>query len=135
MHEVHRAARIRSIYTPLGIDTRFPLIEQGIDSNGARTKIAEIGIRRPMLYNLGFEHNNCSGGCVRQGAKQWRHLLRVLPEIYMEREELEREFFPHTFLKDISLSELRRIEESQGTFDFVDDDWNGECIGMCGTMM
>lgn len=134
-HEVHRAARIRAIYTPIGIDTRFPLIERNLDSRGAHEIMEKTGIKPPALYALGFEHNNCYGGCVRQGARQWKHLFRVLPEIYRERESLEAEFFPHTFLKDISLKRLREIEESQCEFVYEDDNWAGECIGMCGTMI
>ena len=133
-HEIHRAARIRAIYTPLGIDTRFPLIERGLDSGGARSIMDKTGIHRPALYSLGFEHNNCGGGCVRQGARQWRHLLRVAPEVFAEREELEAEFAPFTFLKDISLRRLREIEEAQGELELEDDGWAGECIGMCGAM-
>jgi hypothetical protein len=133
-HEIHRAARIRTIYTPKGIGTEFPLIDKGMDSSGSSEIMRVTGIEKPALYSLGFEHNNCNGGCVRQGAKQWRHLLRVLPEIYAERESLEQEFSPYTFLKDISLKRLREIEESQGEFDYADDGWAGECIGMCGSM-
>lgn len=133
-HEIHRAGRIRAIYSPMGIDTRFPLIERGLDSEGARAIMAKTGIPRPALYGLGFEHNNCNGGCVRQGARQWRHLLRVAPEVYAEREKLEVEFAPYTFLKDVSLRRLREIEEAQGELALEDDGWAGECIGMCGAM-
>lgn len=128
-HEIHRAGRILAVYAPRGINPRFPLIEKNIDAQGARAIMAETGIRRPELYALGFEHNNCSGGCVRQGARQWRHLLRVSPEVYAEREALEAEFSPHTYLKGISLAALRKIEESQlGLFE---TGWGGECIGAC----
>lgn len=133
-HEVHRAGRIRLIYSPMGIETRFPLIEQDIDQHGVDAIMRGTGIRRPALYDLGFEHNNCGGGCVRQGAKQWRHLLRVLPDVYKAREELEIEFSPYTFLKDISLKRLREIEESQVEL-FDDYTWHGECIGLCANMV
>jgi hypothetical protein len=131
IHEVHRAGRIRTIYTQLGMDTRFPLIEQNLD---AKAIMANTGIIRPAMYAMGFEHNNCSGGCVRQGAKQWRHLLRVMPEIYNDREKLEQEFSPYTYIKGLSLSRLRHIEESQLNL-FDNDEWQGECIGICGRMI
>lgn len=134
-HEAHRAGRIRAIYSPMGIDTRFPLIEQDINQDGVNKIMRETGIRRPALYDLGFEHNNCNGGCVRQGAKQWRHLLRVLPEVYKAREDLEAEFSPYTFMKDISLKRLREMEEKNIDFDFEDNLWNGECIGICNNMI
>lgn len=138
IHEINRAARIRSIYQPKSIFTEFPLIDRKLDSNGAREIMAATGIPRPRMYAEGFEHNNCAGGCVRQGARQWRHLLRVRPDVYADRERFEREFServtPATFLKDISLQSLREIEEQQ--IDLISDDgWAGECIGMCGTMI
>lgn len=64
-HEIHRAARIRTIYSGLGINTHFPLIERGINSDGARQLMEKTGIKRPAMYEMGFDHNNCSGGCVR----------------------------------------------------------------------
>jgi hypothetical protein len=134
-HEAHRAARVRMIYTPMGIDSRFPLIENNIDLDGVNGIMRNTGIKKPAMYDMGFEHNNCNGGCVRQGARQWRHLFRVMPEVYAEREELESTFKPYTFMKDISLTKLREIEESQAEFIFNDDDWNGECIGICGSMI
>lgn len=138
IHEINRAARIRSIYQPLAIFSEFPLIDRNMDSNDARRIMAETGIRRPRMYEEGFEHNNCAGGCVRQGAKQWRHLLRVRPDVYADRERFEREFSEgkdgkHFFMKDISLKRLREIENSQEEL-FEDSDYQGECIGMCGSM-
>lgn len=49
------------------------------------------GIRIPRLYRMGFQHNNCGGGCVRGGLKAWAHLSKMLPEKFEEwakREEL-----------------------------------------------
>ncbi len=66
---------------------------------------------------MGFEHNNCSGGCVRQGKKQWLHLLEWLPEVYRERELLEEkfceEFGKYSFLKDMTLKQLREEYEEK----------------------
>lgn len=50
----------------------------------------KMGIEPPRLYKLGFEHNNCGGGCVLGGQAQWAHLLRVMPERYAWHEEQER---------------------------------------------
>lgn len=67
-------------------------------------------------------------------------LLRTMPRVYADRERIEREFSEHfgkrcTFLKDWSLEELRKAEEANQELDFTDDGWQGECIGMCGTMI
>ena len=117
------------------METRFPLIEHNIDSDQVYKIMQATGIKRPAMYDMGFEHNNCAGGCVRQGARQWRHLLRVMPEVYADRERFEKTFYPYTFLKDISLERLREIEESQQVFNFEDDNFDGECIGICGIII
>ena len=137
--EIHRAARIGPIYDRLGVKTRFPLIDEMTTRNKIYSWIKEIGIDIPQMYKDGFTHNNCSGGCVRAGKKQWVSLLSVYPEVYAERERVEKEFSdfigkPVTYMKDISLEELRKIIESQEVFDFGEDEWQGECVGICGRM-
>ena len=134
--EAHRAKRIREVYAPLGIATRFPIIETGTDKATIKADIEALGIRRPILYDLGFTHNNCSGGCVRSGRKQWVHLYRTLPDVYRERERVENEFseafgINAHYMKDMSLSELRRRIEGQQEIDFADDQSASECIGIC----
>ena len=48
--------------------------------------LARYDLRRPRLYNLGFEHNNCGGFCVRAGIAHHKRLLRVFPERYAHHE-------------------------------------------------
>lgn len=114
--ESHRAERIKFQYDKLGIETRFPLVES--KDFFIRDRIAnwlkENNIEIPYLYKKGYSHNNCSGGCVRAGKKSWLHLLKNDPETYKERERVEKEFKngQYTFMKDMSLEELR-INESK----------------------
>jgi len=134
--EAHRAVRIAKIYQELGVKTRFPMIEESIKREQVREYIYNLGIEEPEMYKMGFTHNNCSGGCVRAGKKQWAHLLRVMPEVYQERERVENEvgFFlgkKVSYMKDMTLSKLREAIESQMTFDFEDDHTATECIGVC----
>jgi len=115
--ESHRCNKINRIYDKLKIKTRYPLIERKsfFDKPAQIEIIKSWGIEIPRLYREGFQHNNCNGGCVRQGAKSWRRLLQVRPDVFGERERVEREFKDgkYTFLKNISLSELHDIDESQ----------------------
>lgn len=136
--EQHRANRIRKIYDGSkvkSLTTLFPIIEErpNIDS-----WLASTGIREPEMYLMGFSHNNCSGGCVRAGKKQWIKLLKKMPEVYAERERVEREFNQHfgsnhTFLKDESLEELRiRAERNQIKWDSIyQEELPLECFGCC----
>ncbi len=34
------------------------------------------------LYDLGFAHANCGGGCVKSGVAQFRHLYKTKPEVF-----------------------------------------------------
>jgi len=137
--EVHRAARISPIYARLECDCRFPIIDNDIQPHEYKALMKALNVEIPQLYKDGFAHNNCGGGCIRAGKRQWLSLLHAYPGVYADRERVEVEFSeekgrPSHFLKDISLKELREIDENQGVLEFGDDEWQGECIGICGVM-
>ena len=74
--EAHRAEKIKAVYDKLGIETRFPLIDKKImmpfDKERIQNEIEnDWGIKVPRMYREGFSHNNCSGGCVRQGKNSY----------------------------------------------------------------
>jgi 3'-phosphoadenosine 5'-phosphosulfate sulfotransferase (PAPS reductase)/FAD synthetase len=149
--EIHRAARITPIYERLGCKTVFPLIDNYIFRAQQFEVIEQLGIQIPRMYIDGFKHNNCGGGCVRAGANQWISLLKTYPEVYADRERIEVEFTiwnnarrlkktptykarEYHFMKDISLKQLRLDYEKGNDIVFDDDEWQGECIGVCGSM-
>lgn len=117
--ENHRAKRIRNrLENKYKIKTIFPLIDNYISNKDIDNFLKQSKIKQPRLYNLGFKHNNCSGGCVRAGKKQWDLLYKTLPVVYKNRERIEIEFSKYfnrnvTFLKDISLKEYRKILEKR----------------------
>jgi hypothetical protein len=47
---------------------------------------------QPRLYDLGFSHANCGGFCIKAGLKQYKNLLKTLPEVYRYHEEQEQLF-------------------------------------------
>jgi hypothetical protein len=96
------------------------------------------GLKTPRLYNLGFSHNNCGGGCVRAGQGQFKKLLEIMPERFAMWEEREQEIIKYigkdvsilTDMKDgvkrpLPLIELRRRVEDQP--QLVDDLDLGGC--------
>lgn len=99
--------------------------------------LAKEGIRPPRLYEEGFPHNNCGGGCVRAGSAQFVHLLRSRPETFAAWETGEEEMRAYlgkdvAILRDrrggstrpLPLRELRAREmQRPGLFD--GDDWGG----------
>jgi hypothetical protein len=137
--EIHRCERIANVYRPLGIECKFPMVELGVFKPHVFQWLKDTGIKMPRMYELGFSHNNCAGGCVRSGKRQWLHLLRTLPDVYAERERVETEFSllkgkQVSYMKDMSLKELRELNEKQRTldFEFDDSDTVTECVGICG---
>jgi hypothetical protein len=58
-----------------------------------------LGIPVPLLYRLGYEHNNCGGLRVRAGQRQW---LKTFPDRYAYAEAKEQEF-RRRFGKDVAI--------------------------------
>ena len=86
--ETHRLPGILSGWSPWTVDaplTRPPYTDK-------RDLIAEAkaaGLVTPRMYDLGFEHANCGGSCVKGGQTQWVRLLKVFPARYARAEAAE----------------------------------------------
>ena len=142
--EPHRANRIVKVYQAVAVKTgkwpqlNFPLIGGNITKQQIDGFLMEAGIRPPLLYSMGFLHNNCSGGCVRAGKRQWKLVYEKLPEVFAERERVEREMREYlgkdvSFFKDETLEIFRgRIERGElSAYYDTDNDQENECIGIC----
>ena len=91
MEDCHRMER--AAHHQLPYKTWFPLMDE------PRTNKAEIsrwlslrGIERPVLYDKGFQHNNCGGFCVKAGLGQFAHLYKEFPQVYDLHASKEQEF-------------------------------------------
>ncbi|MFG3403738.1 hypothetical protein [Streptomyces sp. NPDC048142] len=80
-----RARAIAQNWKPWQV--RFPLCnrwEPELSKEESKARLMDLsrwhGIEPPLLYELGYEHNNCGGLCVRAGQKQWKLTLKVQPE-------------------------------------------------------
>jgi hypothetical protein len=131
--EEHRLPSIVKNYLPYV--AKAPLTEAPYLDKAQLIEWAQSeGIQTPRLYDLGFSHNNCGGGCVRAGQGQFKQLLQIMPERYAvwEREEKKMQEFLQrdvTILKEqvkgvrknLSLEELRiRNEVAPETVDALD---------------
>jgi hypothetical protein len=86
--ETHRIPGIVAGWAPWTVD--FPLTRPPYrDKHDLFAEARSVGIRRPRLYELGFEHNNCGGACVKGGQAQWAQLLAVFPARYAKAEAFE----------------------------------------------
>lgn len=143
--EMKRAHRVVSVYQVVSVKKKkapkivFPLIQEGATRDDIDHFFAKAGIEVPLLYRLGFVHNNCSGGCVRAGKKNWLHLLCTLPHVYAERERVEERIREQTgkdvhILKDITLRQLRENWQRKcATYEPEEAEHETECVGICDT--
>lgn len=134
--ESHRLPAIQKNYQPY--EAVAPLCEAPYyEKNQIREWLKNDGIELPRLYKLGFEHNNCGGGCVKAGQAQFTKLLQIMPDRFGVWEQKEQELQQYlgkdvSILKEtvqgerknLTLKELReRFEKQPQLIDL--DDWAG----------
>ena len=85
-------------------DHVFPLIERHLKKEEAHGVLRELGINRPVMYNLGYHNNNCVG-CVKGGMGYWNKIRQDFPEVFINMSRLEREIGA-TCIKGVYLDEL-----------------------------
>jgi len=87
-HEVERADRIT--HSMPNQDHLFPLIEQKINKAQAHAILKANSIRRPAMYDLGYQNNNCIG-CVKGGMGYWNKIRVDFPAVFAARAKMERD--------------------------------------------
>jgi hypothetical protein len=111
--EVHRLPAIEAAYQPF--PAKAPLCDPPYVSRAdVFADLKRRGIRRPRLYDLGMQHANCGGGCVRAGQGQFARLLDTMPERFAEWERNEQALRDHlgkevAILRDRTGGELRPL--------------------------
>ncbi|MGM0807600.1 MAG: phosphoadenosine phosphosulfate reductase family protein [Bacillota bacterium] len=83
--EMHREGPIRKNWKPFEVS--MPLIDNVINNDEILKK---HNLRQPILYDLGFSHNNCNARCVKAGQGHYKRLKEKMPDVY--REILEQEY-------------------------------------------
>src|SRR6185369_11454371 len=81
---------MKAIFAPWRVEA--PMMDEPLwDKRRMISELAATGIKLPVLYTLGFPHNNCGGFCVKAGQAHFAHLLKTMPAVYEvnEREEEE----------------------------------------------
>ncbi len=68
----------------------FPLIDAGMPKEHIHRILRGSGIKRPVMYDLGYHNNNCIG-CIRGGLGYWNHIRVDFPEVFKSRVKLERD--------------------------------------------
>lgn len=101
-NEKRRAQRIEEGFPQ--VKHEFPLIDRNLTKEDAHGILRTLGIRRPAMYDLGYNNNNCIG-CVKGGAGYWNKIREDFPEVFKARAKMERDLC-QTVLKDCYLDEL-----------------------------
>lgn len=82
----------------------FPMIERDISKQEAHGMCERLGLKRPAMYDLGYNNNNCIG-CVKGGMGYWNKIRVDFPDVFESRSKLEREI-GSSILKECYLDEL-----------------------------
>jgi hypothetical protein len=135
--EPHRIPGNRAKWAPWRVE--YPLTEPPYrDKDFWQEEARRAGLEPTRMYELGFSHANCGGGCVKAGQGQWALLLKVFPERYAYHEGRERQWRAKAgkdvavlrdrrggTTKPLTLEALRKRIEAEEAVDMDD-------IGGCG---
>ena len=101
----------------------FPLIDQMLTKQDAHAILDRLGIKRPVMYDMGYNNNNCIG-CVKGGMGYWNKIRVDFPEVFDRMAKLEREV-GSSCINGIYLDEL---EPDRGR---MEDEIMQDCGVMC----
>lgn len=136
--EEHRFVRMKERWLPWKVEaplTKAPYLTK----HQMHAEAEKAGVRRQRLYELGAQHANCGGGCVKMGIGGFSRLWKTFPtrfrEWEAEEEKLRALLGKVAILKDrtggtttpLPLRQLRERLEAGGTVDLFE-------IGGCGCM-
>ena len=62
------------------IDCIVPLIDRGLSHANCLAMLQTAGIELPIMYRLGYHHNNCIGCVKATGAGYWNKIRQDFPE-------------------------------------------------------
>lgn len=100
----------------------FPLIEKELSKEEVHGMLKILGIKRPVMYDLGYNNNNCVG-CIKGGMGYWNKIRVDFPEVFAKRAKLEREL-GMSILKQCYLDEL---EPNRGRIKYANEECNIFC--------
>ena len=101
-NEIKRAERLQNSFPEYHHE--FPLIENHLTKEDAHGLLKRLGVKRPAMYDLGYNNNNCVG-CVKGGQGYWNKIRVDFPEVFKRMAKLEREI-GNSCINGIYLDEL-----------------------------
>ena len=64
------------------IDVSAPLVDRGLEHSDCLAMIQDAGIALPVMYQLGYKHNNCMGCCKATGQGYWNKIRIDFPVMF-----------------------------------------------------
>ena len=140
--EEHRFLRAKPRWAKDGWTIAAPLCESPLHlKSDVQEWLNQEGIQRPALYEMGFSHANCGGGCVKAGIGQFKQLLAADRNWYVNWWEAGEERVRAYLDKDVAilrdrrggktvpltLRSLREAVEADPQLRFADDTDLGGC--------
>lgn len=90
----------------------FPLVDHNLNKQDAHAILARHKIKRPVMYDLGYQNNNCIG-CVKGGKGYWNRIRKDFPEKFELMKKRERELNASC----INGTFLDELQPDQGIFE------------------
>lgn len=72
------------------IDAIAPLIDRGLEHSDCLAMVLDAGIELPVMYRLGYQHNNCIGCVKATGAGYWNKIRIDFPAQFDRMAEVSR---------------------------------------------
>lgn len=125
-NEQHRAERMNEIQ--FEFKHEYPLIDKGLLKQDAHALAERLGVKRPVMYDMGYQNNNCVG-CIKGGMWYWNQIRKDFPEVFESRAKLER-VIGASILKDYKGNPvyLDELEPDRGR---KEDEISLDCGVMC----
>lgn len=99
------------------VECEWVLIDKGITKENCLAMVERAGIELPVMYKLGYEHNNCVG-CVKGGMGYWNKIRKDFPEEFQRMADFEKRK-GYTVLKEPKTGEplyLHDLAPDRGRF-------------------
>jgi hypothetical protein len=87
--EQSRMDRFEQANPELRVD--WLLLEHGMTKQRCLEEVESAGIKLPVMYSLGYNHNNCLGCVKATSARYWNMVRRDFPDVFERRARQSRE--------------------------------------------